>query len=325
MGSFFSGFGINQALGALGSLFGGISANKNIDKQIAAQSAENQKNREYNLMLAKQQNQWNVDQWNRENAYNDPSAQLQRLRTAGLNPDLVYGSGSAANLSAPSPEMTSGAPSMPVDMSAYRNRKTIGDVIQDSAALMQAAASIDKTKADSKKAVEEATGQSLDNIEKEFRNTMKEIDASYYAHDRYVSSEILESQWHQNKEQLRLLQSEVVKMDAEAVQAAIDKEFKVLHKDAYFNHILTTYRVTDEELSRLKQMTSALIRSANAEAEYLEDNVNYMKRIHEQDLKFDDLLASLTGETGYAKLFGLVISRLLKSFLPDAPHISVRK
>lgn len=325
MAGFFSGFGINQALGALGSLFGGISANRNINKQIAAQSAENQKMREYNFMLAKQQNEWNLEQWNRENAYNDPTAQVHRLRNAGLNPDLVYGSGSAANLSAPSPEMTSGAPSMPVDMSAYRNRKTIGDVIQDSAALMQAAASIDKTKADTKKAVEESTGQSLDNIEKGFRNTMKEIDASYYAHDRYVSSEILESQWHQNKEQLRLLQSEVVKMDAEAVQSAIDKEFKVLHKDAYFNHILTTYRVTDEELSRLKQMTSALIRSANAEAEYAEDNVMYMKRIHEQDLKFDDLLASLTGETGYAKLFGLVISRLLKSFLPDAPHISVRK
>lgn len=318
MGKFFAGFGINQALGTLGSLFGGISANKNIDKQIAAQSAENQKMREYNLMLAKQQNQWNLEQWNRENAYNDPSAQMERLRTAGLNPDLVYGSGSAANISAPSPELTSGAPAPPVDMSAYRYRKTIGDVIQDSAALMQASATIAKTKADTGKALEESAGQKLDNIEKEFRNTMKEIDASYYAHDRYVSSEILESQWHQNKEQLRLLQSEVVKMDAEAVQAAIDKEFKEANKDAYFKHILTTYKVTDEELIRLKQMTSALVRSANADAEYAEDNVRYMKRIHEQDLKFDDLLASLTGETGYAKLFGLIISRLLKYFVPGS-------
>lgn len=114
-------------------------------------------------------------------------------------------------------------------------------------------------------------------------------------------------------------------MDAEAVQAAIDKEFKEVNKDAYFKHILTTYHVTDEELSRLKQMTSALVRSANADAEYQEDNVMYMKRIHEQDLKFDDLLSSLIGETGYAKLFGVVISRLLKSFLPDAPRKSVRK
>lgn len=313
MGGFFSGFGINQALGALGSLFGGISANKNIDKQIAAQSAENQKMRDYNLMLAKQQNEWNLEQWNRENAYNDPTAQVHRLRNAGLNPDLVYGSGSAANLSAPSPEMTSGAPALPVDMSAYRNRKTIGDVIQDSASLMQASANISKTQADTRKSIEETFGQTLDNIEKDFRNTMKEIDVSYYAHDRYVSSEILESQWHQNREQLRLLQSQVIKMDADAVQAAIDKEFKELHKDAYFNHILSTYKVTEEELNRLKQMTPALVRSANADAEYQEDNVMFMKRIHEQDLKFDDLLSSITGETGYAKLFGIVISRLLKS------------
>lgn len=313
MAGFFSGFGISQALGALGSLFGGISANKNIDKQIAAQAAENQKMREYNLMLAKQQNQWNLEQWSRENAYNDPTAQLQRLRTAGLNPDLVYGSGSAASLSAPSPEMTSGAPATPVDMSAYRNRKTIGDVIQDSAALMQASATISKTKADTDKVLEDTMGQKLDNIEKNFRNTMKEIDVSYYAHDRYVSSEMLESQWHQNKEQLRLLQTQIVKMDAEAVQAAIDKEFKELNKDAYFKHILNTYHVTEEELNRLKAMTPALLRSANADAEYQEDNVKYMKRIHEQDLKFDDLLASVIGETGYAKLLGIVISRLLKS------------
>lgn len=40
---------------------------------------------EANLNLAREQNQWNIDQWNRENAYNDPAAQAQRLRDAGLS------------------------------------------------------------------------------------------------------------------------------------------------------------------------------------------------------------------------------------------------
>lgn len=36
--------------------------------------------------------QWNM--WNAQNAYNTPAAQMQRLKEAGLNPMLVYGSGS---------------------------------------------------------------------------------------------------------------------------------------------------------------------------------------------------------------------------------------
>jgi hypothetical protein len=55
-------------------------------------SSQSSANRQ-NLELAKYQNSWNLQQWERENAYNDPSAQMLRLKHAGLNPNLVYGSG----------------------------------------------------------------------------------------------------------------------------------------------------------------------------------------------------------------------------------------
>lgn len=45
-------------------------------------------------------NEYNLHLWNLQNAYNDPSAQMQRLKNAGLNPNLVYGKG-ATTLSAP--------------------------------------------------------------------------------------------------------------------------------------------------------------------------------------------------------------------------------
>mgnify|MGYP000300207566 CR=1 FL=1 len=35
-----------------------------------------------------------LEMWNRQNIYNRPENQMQRLRDAGLNPNLVYGSGS---------------------------------------------------------------------------------------------------------------------------------------------------------------------------------------------------------------------------------------
>ena len=43
--------------------------------------------------------QWNrnVAMWEKQNAYNTPKAQMQRLQEAGLNPNLMYGKGTVGN------------------------------------------------------------------------------------------------------------------------------------------------------------------------------------------------------------------------------------
>ena len=52
-----------------------------------------------------------LEMWNMNNAYNDPSAQMERLRQAGLNPNLVYGGGATTTASAPSaPQASSATP-----------------------------------------------------------------------------------------------------------------------------------------------------------------------------------------------------------------------
>ena len=57
-----------------------------------------------NERMQQQQNAWNLEQWNRNNEYNSPAAQLQRMKAAGLNLDLMYGqnaSGAAGNSATP--------------------------------------------------------------------------------------------------------------------------------------------------------------------------------------------------------------------------------
>ncbi len=39
----------------------------------------------------KRANKYNVSQWKRQNRYNNPAAQMDRLKAAGLNPNLIYG------------------------------------------------------------------------------------------------------------------------------------------------------------------------------------------------------------------------------------------
>ena len=120
--------GVSADVGGLaGSVIGSIGNAIQTRKYLKAQAKENQKNREYNLMLARQQNQWNIEQWQRENDYNSPTAQMSRYRQAGLNPDLIYGQ---QNTSAASPALTSGAPSSPNDMSAMLSQRNFGTAVQ---------------------------------------------------------------------------------------------------------------------------------------------------------------------------------------------------
>lgn len=68
-----------------------------------------------NMELAKYQNEWqsqenekayqrNLQMWNLQNAYNSPTQQMARLRSAGLNPNLVYGSGVTGNNAGSTPQ-----------------------------------------------------------------------------------------------------------------------------------------------------------------------------------------------------------------------------
>ena len=51
----------------------------------------------YNRKAAKQQYEYQMAMWNANNAYNTPAEQMKRLREAGLNPNLIYGGGSATH------------------------------------------------------------------------------------------------------------------------------------------------------------------------------------------------------------------------------------
>jgi len=52
---------------------------------------------EQNKKLADYQYSKDLDMWNKGNLYNSPEEQMKRLKAAGLNPNLVYGSGTVGN------------------------------------------------------------------------------------------------------------------------------------------------------------------------------------------------------------------------------------
>lgn len=90
---------LGALIGAAGSLIGSAIGSK-------SQSDTNKAN----LELAKYQNEWNrqmqdrafkynYEMWNKQNEYNSPTAQMARMKAAGLNPNLMYGKGDTGNAS----------------------------------------------------------------------------------------------------------------------------------------------------------------------------------------------------------------------------------
>lgn len=224
------------------SLYGTWQNNRNIDKQLQAQKEENAKNRKYNLKLAELQNTWNRQQWQMENAYNSPAAQMERMKQAGLNPDMMYGGGLEGNLSAASPEMTSGVGSSPMSWSALGSKKTIGDTILQAKQLEMMDAQVKNVEADTRnKGIE---GDILESDAK-FRDAMNQgqldltytqirgIDSNIQLNDEQISkirAEVknLDQQCENLKKTYDLLQSQINNYDMETaykrIRAALDSK-----------------------------------------------------------------------------------------------------
>lgn len=62
-------------------------------QNIKFQREQNTMDRQHELDMYLRQRQAAQDDWNMQNAYNSPLQQMQRLREAGLNPNLIYGKG----------------------------------------------------------------------------------------------------------------------------------------------------------------------------------------------------------------------------------------
>lgn len=70
------------------------------EQNIKFQQDTNKQNLDYQRYITELQRGWALSDWDKMNAYNHPAQQMQRLREAGLNPNLVYGNGSATSTAA---------------------------------------------------------------------------------------------------------------------------------------------------------------------------------------------------------------------------------
>lgn len=80
-------------LAAAGTATNAVVSRKNTKDQLRYSREEAERERASNLEM-----------WNMQNAYNSPKEQMARLQSAGLNPNLAYGSGNVAGISSDAPK-----------------------------------------------------------------------------------------------------------------------------------------------------------------------------------------------------------------------------
>lgn len=89
------------AISAGASLLGGIFSSNGTSGAARTQLKAVRETNAANARLAQKQNEWNLEQWNRDNAYNTPESQRARYEAAGINPYFALGniqSGNAESL-----------------------------------------------------------------------------------------------------------------------------------------------------------------------------------------------------------------------------------
>lgn len=183
--------------------------------------------------LAQQQNQWNIEQWNRENEYNLPSNQLQRFVDAGLNPNLIYGKDSVA---ATSPQMVSGYDSQVAPKMEF-NPQTL--LYASDARLKNSQADLNEQLIENKKAEKELTDAEIKLVFKKYDLTDEQIN-------------LVRSQVESLSKQREMVDKQIEKIGAEIDVLKVDEAIKELERKFQESTFQDRVNTISEQLKKLQ-------------------------------------------------------------------------
>lgn len=138
-------------IGAGGSLLSGVT------NQLFGRSNQAYANA-WSEKMQQQQQEWQEYMWNKNNEYNDPASQIQRLRDAGVNPNTAAGSMGATS-QAQMPQQ----PTIPSSNPMMSPGFDFGNGISTGLNAEQVRANIDKTNAEKDYIDSQTEGKNLEN------------------------------------------------------------------------------------------------------------------------------------------------------------------
>ena len=253
-------------LAALGNLFTAGQSKSLTREGWRLQQEENAKNRQYMS-----------DEWTRQfdamNAYNDPSAQVQRLIKAGINPNEVFGSGTNTTaMSQGSPQASAGS-SIPIS-SPLPVQYLGGQFVNDLANAVRALSEADKNEA-------------LTPVEREYKETLtKQLAAETEKVGAEKEAIDLQNQLTRiygdalKSREVQKFDSEIRKLNAEAEVSVQQKDYvtaqkKVAEMDALLKNSQRLF--TDAQAREINTLLEPRFLKLNAEINNLDAQAGYYR------------------------------------------------
>lgn len=231
--------------------------------------------------------------WQRENAYNSPAAQMQRYRLAGLNPDLIYGQSNTAG--------SIGTVDIPQSSPAARTAGVAMDIMQKSLNAQSLQSQVDLNKSLAKKADAEAVKASAD-TELSAARTNQVIQSTL---PKALYQSLAQSQIDQYNANVELYTSRI---STELTQQSVNlSQARILELNAQCQEIKNQFTAAHEEYALQLQfeqigLTHAEAKEASARATEIIETLPW--RIHYLQASTAQLRAAAANQSAQVALAG---------------------
>ena len=239
-------------MGTAAIIGAGISAAAALGGSAMNSYSANMANK-WNRREAEKNRKWQEEQWNKQNEYNLPSNQVQRLRDAGLNPNLILGSTGVSNAAG---SFGNGAQaSQQVSPQYGDGLKGIGSALEMYQAFKQSESQIELNKALKLKAEKEANKTESETIginwQNDFNRSTEEIQKNLLKtkNDLQVSSAQLNDQ---TKSNLKLIRGQI-----RAQTDLLTSQSNLNDADAWYK-----WRTMDDRIAQVPAQTRKIIADA---------------------------------------------------------------
>lgn len=277
LGSFIPGIGTlaGAGVGALGGVLSSLIGKKSQDNTNKAQR-----------QLAEYEFQKNLEMWNLSNEYNSPIRQLERLRAAGLNPNLVYGGNSVGNSSSEAPKYN--AP----QLKAYTDFSGVGNAATTALNVALAYNDLDMKKQQKRLLSNQADAMQIESLKK-----LADAADSYWSSartkfDYHLAKSLKNNTIEAAEQNVRKIKQDIVESESRVDLNRLQKEIQEK----------TGLRLAEAQISNLR---------ASAHLSYLHGSViEWENQLRDQGINPNDPAAFRLAET----IFGNIVDEIEGGF-----------
>lgn len=258
---------------------------------FSRQNAETSFKHQKDLMALQQQ--YAVDNWNRENNYNRPEEQMKRLKDAGLNPDLVYGNGAAGLQAGPTASPT--APAAPMAQTIPMSNP-VADAVQAAVGIAQA-----------KKVGAETIGQKIQNDFdlKSFQDRLVAFGKQNQKTDAEISKLSEEAANLQQEFSVMTAQLNLWHLDAKEKRKRLGQMDERFEKE--MRALDDAHRLSYEEYRRLRTTFDDFVRITKASADETEANAKMAGLLFKIEDEWKETEKSLGVAGTFIKILRMII------------------